>query len=124
VALGAAPTAIVALALYATGAFLLRGIASPALSLLFAFYAALVAAFLLGGRSFDLAHRLYRAFFSANIAAGAGISLALIWQQRPVIPWPIAGALMMVLTAVTGAALIWVTWRRAGEHSQTAGGGA
>ncbi len=124
VALGAAPTAIVALALYATGAFLLRGIASPALSFLFAFYAALVAAFLLGGRSFDLAHRLYRAFFSANIAAGAGISLALIWQQRPVIPWPIAGALMMVLTAVTGAALIWVTWRRAGERSRTAGGDA
>jgi len=123
VTLGAVPTALVALALYATGAILLRGIATPILSLLFAFYAALVAAFLVGGRSFDLAHRLYRVFFSANIVAGAGISLALIWQQRPIIPWPIAGALMMVLTILTGAALIWVTWQRASESGQTAKGG-
>ncbi len=124
VTLGATATAIIALALYALGAFLLRGIATPILSLLFAFYAALVAAFLVGGRSFDLAHRLYRVFFSANIVAGAGISLALIWQQRPIIPWPIAGALMMVLTILTGAALIWVTWQRASETGQTAKGGA
>ena len=124
VALGAVPTALVALALYATGAFLLRGIATPILSILFALYAALVAAFLLGGRSFDLAHRLYRVFFSANIVAGAGISLALIWQQRPLIPWPVAGALMMVLTILTGAALSWVTWQRVSEHGQAAKGGA
>ena len=108
VAFGAVPTAAGALLLYAGGAALLAR-ESPALALLFAGYAALVAAYLLGGRSYDLAHRLYRVFFSANIAAGAAISLALIWQQRPVIPWPVAGALMVILTAVTGAALIWAT---------------
>lgn len=121
VSLGAVPTALVALALYALGAVLLREVAPPALSLLFAGYAALVAAFLLGGRSFNLAHRLYRVFFSLNIAAGMGISLALIWQQRPVIPWPVAGALMMVLTAVTGAALVWATWRQAGGARRAEG---
>jgi 4-hydroxybenzoate polyprenyltransferase len=124
VAAGAVPTALGALALYLLGAFLLRGVATPVMSLLFGFYAALVAAFLLGGRSFDLAHRLYRVFFSANIAAGMAITLALIWQQRPIIPWPIAGALMVVLTAVTGAALVWVTWRRASDGPQTAKGNA
>ena len=124
VALGATPTALGALALYGLGAFLLREVAAPVMSLLFGFYAALVAAFLIGGRSFDLAHRLYRVFFSANIAAGMGITLAVIWQQRPVIPWPIAGALMVVLTAITGAALVWVTWRGAGAETQAAKGGA
>ena len=124
VALGAVPTALGALALYLLGAFLLRGVATPAMSLLFGVYAALVAAFLLGGRSFDLAHRLYRVFFSANIAAGMAITLTLIWQQRPIIPWPVAGALMVVLTATTGAALVWVTWRRASDGPQTAKGNA
>jgi len=116
VAFGATPTALGALLLYLLGAALVWGVAPPALALLFVGYAALVAVFLVGGRSFDLAHRLYRVFFSANIAAGAGISLALIWQQRPIIPWPVAGALMVALTALTGAALVWVTWRRGGQH--------
>ena len=125
VAFGATPTAIGALLLYLLGAILVWSVAPPALALLFAGYAALVAAFLLGGRSFDLAHRLYRAFFSVNIVAGAAISLALIWQQRPIIPWPVAGALMVALTAVTGAALLWVTWRRgAGGKARAAEGGA
>ncbi len=124
VALGATPTALLALALYLAGAATLRAV--PALALLFIVYAGLVAAFLLGGRSFELAHRLYRAFFSLNIAAGAAITLALIWQQRPVIPWPVAGALMVALTALTAAALAWATMnaergtrnaeRRAVEH--------
>lgn len=124
VAFGAAPTAIGALLLYLLGAVVVHGVAPLALALLFAFYAALVAAFLLGGRSFALAHRLYRVFFSANIAAGMGISLALIWQQRPIIPWPIAGALMVCLTALTGTALLWVTWRRDGSGPHTAASGA
>ncbi len=122
VALGATPTALLALALYVFGAFLLRAAPAPALPLLFLGYAALVATFLLGGRSFELAHRLYRVFFSLNIAAGAGISLALIWQQRPHIPWPIAGALMLVLTFVTGAALVWVTRRKPGGSQPGPGG--
>jgi 4-hydroxybenzoate polyprenyltransferase len=105
VALGATPTAALALALYLAGAALLR--ATPALAILFGGYAALVLVFLLGGRSLDLAHRLYRVFFSANIVAGAGLTLALIWQQRPIIPWPVAGALMVTLTATTAAALLW-----------------
>ncbi len=103
VALGPTPTALLALALYAAGAYLLRAV--PGLSLLFGGYAALVVAYLLGGRSFALAHRLYRVFFSVNIAAGAAISQALIWHQRPLIPWPVAGALMVTLTLVTAAAL-------------------
>jgi len=109
VALGAGPAGLLALALYLLGAFLLRG--APALALLFGAYAALVGVLLLGGRSFDLAHRLYRVFFSLNIAAGAGITLALIWQQRPVIPWPVAGTLMVTLTALTAAALLWAVGR-------------
>jgi 4-hydroxybenzoate polyprenyltransferase len=124
VAFGATSTALGALLLYLLGAALVWGVAPPALALLFVGYAALVAAFLLGGRTFDLAHRLYRVFFSANIAAGAGISLALIWQQRPIIPWPVAGALMVALTALTGAALLWVTWRRGGGQGRAAESGA
>ncbi len=108
VALGATPTALLALALYVAGALLLLPVA-PALTALFGLYAAQVAAFLLGGRSYELAHRLYRVFFSANIAAGAAITLALIWRQRPVVPSPLSGALMLTLTALTAAALWWTT---------------
>jgi hypothetical protein len=96
---------------------------APALALLFGAYTALVAMFLLGGRSFDLAHRLYRVFFSLNIAAGAGITLALIWRQRPVIPWPVAGALMVALTVLTAAALLWAT-RGEGRGAKGEGSGA
>ncbi len=113
VALGATRTAALALALYLAGALLLLPVA-PALTALFGLYAAQVAAFLLGGRSYDLAHRLYRAFFSANIAAGAAITLALIWRQRAAVPTPLSGALMLALTALTAAALWWTT-RAAGR---------
>jgi 4-hydroxybenzoate polyprenyltransferase len=115
VALGATPTALLALALYALGAALLLAGGVPTLALLFGGYALLVATYLLGGRSYDLAHRLYRVFFTANIAAGMLISLTLIWQQRPVIPWPVAGALMVTTCAVTTLALVW-TVVRAGEQ--------
>jgi hypothetical protein len=40
------------------------------------------------------------------------ISLTLIWQQRPVIPWPVAGALMVTTCAVTTLALLWTVVRR------------
>jgi 4-hydroxybenzoate polyprenyltransferase len=122
VALGATPTALLALALYALGAALVGLGGSLALALLFSGYVLLVAAYLLGGRSYDLAHRLYRVFFTANIAAGTLISLALIWQQRPVIPWPIAGTLMVVTCAVTTLALLWTVdsgrWTAGGERAE------
>jgi 4-hydroxybenzoate polyprenyltransferase len=121
VALGATPTALLALALYALGAALLLAGGVPALALLFGGYAALVAAYLLGGRTHDLAHRLYRVFFTANIAAGMLISLALIWQQRPAIPWPVAGALMVTTCAVTTLALVWTVVRK-GETAKRRNG--
>ena len=116
VALGATPTALLALLLYAGGAAILGASGNPALALLFGGYALLVAAFLLGGRGYDLAHRLYRVFFSANIATGTLVSLTLIWQQRPVIPWPVAGALMVTTCAVTSLALLWTIRARNGER--------
>ena len=116
VALGATPTALLALTLYALGALLLLPTA-PALTALFGLYVAQVAVFLLGGRSFELAHRLYRVFFSVNIAAGAAITLALIWRQRVVMPTPVPGTLMLLLTALTAAALWWATTEGKGRRA-------
>ena len=116
VVLGATPTALLALALYLVGAALLATGGAVAVAALFGGYAALVAAYLLGGRSYDLAHRLYRVFFSANIAAGTLITLTLIWQQRPLIPWPVAGALLVTTCAVTTLALLWTVKRESVER--------
>lgn len=118
VVLGAFPTAILALILYLVGADLVARAGSMPLAILFLVYALLVTIYLFGGRSYDLAHRLYRAFFTANIAAGTLITLALIWQQRPVIPWPVAGMLMVITCAVTTLALLWTIADRRGEGAK------
>ena len=52
------------------------------------------------------------------LAAVTLITLALIWQQRPVIPWPIAGTLMITTCAVTTLALLWTIAGRRGERAK------
>ena len=56
-------------------------------------------------------------FFSVNIAAGSAITLALIWRQRVVMPTAVPGTLMLLLTALTAAALWWATTEGKGRRA-------